>query len=314
MRLAPGCGGPRAAHGRGSGRHGLARRVAGAPARVDRGRARRAPEEDAVWASRDRASGGRPSAGRGDCGRAASRLRRPRLGHARRRVSERNPRAREWSGWQRRQHVASWRQRLLTAAPPAGHRRHRARGAGVAREPVEHVEILPLDDRPAVVGAEIGAAVAAKRRGDRRRRFQHPHRLDELRVVVVVEAGVAPHRLPAQHVALAVGQHRLAERPCFERHHRQALEVGRHDQELGGGQRVVLLLVADEAQVPDARMIGHGQHGRADEHQREPARRDLAVALPEIEQLGAALVLVDPADVDGRAVLQAGALAEARRM
>ena len=41
------------------------------------------------------------------------------------------------------------------------------------------------------------------------------------------------------------------------------------------------------------------------------AGRDFAVALPEVEQLGAALVLVDAADVDRRPAVDPGALAEA---
>ena len=61
---------------------------------------------------------------------------------------------------------------------------------------------------------------------------------------VVEQPGVAAHALALQHVALRVGEHRLAHRPRFERDHRQALEVRRHDQQLRRGHRVVLVLIA----------------------------------------------------------------------
>ena len=106
---------------------------------------------------------------------------------------------------------------------------------------------------------------------------------------------------PLQHVAAAVGQHRLAERPGLERHHRQALEVRRHDQQFGGGEGVELVLVARRSRGDEsADAAGIGSTGVPIEHEVQPAGRDLAVALAEVEQLGAALVLVDAADVDRR--------------
>ena len=69
---------------------------------------------------------------------------------------------------------------------------------GLACEPLEHVEILPLDDRPGVVPPEVVAAVAAKRRRQRRTHVDRAQRLDELREVLVVEAAVAANALPAQ--------------------------------------------------------------------------------------------------------------------
>ena len=62
-------------------------------------------------------------------------------------------------------------------------------------EPLEHVEVLPLDDRPRVVPPEELAAVAAEPRVQRPVRLERVQRLDELLVALVVEPAVAADAL-----------------------------------------------------------------------------------------------------------------------
>jgi hypothetical protein len=96
------------------------------------------------------------------------------------------------------------------------------------------------------------------------------HRL-ELAAADVEQAAVAAQALAGEDVAAAVGQHRDAERPGLDHHHRQALEIRRHHQRLGAREHVVLVLVADVAEVTDAWVHRHWQHRRADQHQVERA-------------------------------------------
>ena len=126
----------------------------------------------------------------------------------------------------------------------------------VLLQPLEHVEILPLDDRPVVVVAEELPAVAARATALSQRFCSIADSVStNSRERFVEQAGVAAEALALQHVALAVGQHRPSERPRLERHHRQALEVRRHDQQIGGRHRVELVGVVEEAEVADARML-----------------------------------------------------------
>ncbi len=135
--------------------------------------------------------------------------------------------------------------------------------------------------------------------------------LGEFLEVLVEQARVAAQALALEHVALRVGEHGLAHGPGLERHHRQALEVGGHDQQFGRRHGVELVLVVDEAEVVDARVPGDGDDGRADEHQVHAVDERGAVVLEVLEELGAALVLVDAAHVDREAVADAELLAEA---
>ena len=161
------------------------------------------------------------------------------------------------------------------ARQPAGQRLDRAPGAAALRA-FEHVEILALDDRPGVVAGEELAAVPPEPRVQRTVRLERVERFGELLVALVVQAGAAADALPLQHVAAAVGEHRPAERPGLERHHRQALEVRRHDQQIGGGQRVELVLVRQESEVMDAVVLRDRHDRLADEHQIEAAREGRA--------------------------------------
>ena len=65
------------------------------------------------------------------------------------------------------------RRRLVRAPPrePARHRLHRRR-AGFLRQLLQHVDVLLLDHRPRVMALEEGAAVAAERRLQARRRYR----------------------------------------------------------------------------------------------------------------------------------------------
>ena len=81
--------------------------------------------------------------------------------------------------------------------------------------------------------------------------------LDEFRLAVVVQPGIAADALAFQDIALGVREDRSSERPRFERHHREALEIRRHDQQLGPGNRVEFVHVFEEAQIPHAWMRGN---------------------------------------------------------
>src|SRR5690606_42159623 len=73
---------------------------------------------------------------------------------------------------------------------------------GLVFQSREHVEILALDDGPAVMPPEELAAVAAQHRTEWPRGLEQIHRLGKLLERFVIEAGVAANRLSLQHVAL----------------------------------------------------------------------------------------------------------------
>ena len=186
-------------------------------------------------------------------------------------------------------------------------------GSRSAFELPEHVEVLLLDHRPGVVAHEVVAAVLPQARVQRPVRFERIQRLGELLVALVVEPGVAADALTLEHVAAAVGEHRPAERPGFERDHRQALEVRRHDQQVGGGQRVELVLVGQIAEMMDAVVRRHRDDRLADEHQIQAARKRHRVALEVVEELAAPLVGVDAPDVNRKRPVDLVTPAETRR-
>src|SRR4051812_10303792 len=62
-------------------------------------------------------------------------------------------------------------------------------------QPLEHVEVLPLDHRPGVVAAEELTAVAPEACVERTVRLERVERFDELLVALVVEPGVAADAL-----------------------------------------------------------------------------------------------------------------------
>ena len=82
---------------------------------------------------------------------------------------------------------------------------------------------------------------------------------------------------PAAH-RTRVGEHRPAERPRFERDHRQALVIRRHDQRFGGRQHVELVLIGHETEMADPRMRRNRHRRRADQHQIQIASRGFQVA------------------------------------
>ena len=197
--------------------------------------------------------------------------------------------------------------RARTSAAGGNSRRRRANhpgngsGGGGGRsafELPEHVEVLLLDHRPRVVAREVVAAVLAQARMQRPVRFERIQRLGELLVALVVEPGVAADALTLEHVASAVGEDRPSERPGLERDHREALEVRGHDQQVGGGQRVELVLVGQIPEMVDAVVRRDRDDRLADEHEIQPARERHRVALEVVEELAAPLVGVDAPDVD----------------
>ena len=135
-------------------------------------------------------------------------------------------------------------------------------------------------------------------------------RLGKLRVVLIEQTGIAPKTLPLEHVASAIGQHGFAQCPRFQRHHGEALVVGGHDQHLGSGHGVELVLVGQEPEVVDAGMFGNRQDRRADEHQAQRSWHAARKAPEEVEQLAATLVLVDATDVDRKRTRDAMLLPE----
>ena len=87
---------------------------------------------------------------------------------------------------------------------------------------VENVELplLVAGIRPGVARQKAIAALAKVGLAE-----WASHRPAELSGVLVIQPGVAANALAEQHIAASVGEHRLAERPGFERHHGQALIV-----------------------------------------------------------------------------------------
>ena len=102
-------------------------------------------------------------------------------------------------------------------------------------------------------------------------RLERVERFDELLVAFVVQARAAPDALALQDVTPSVRQHRPAQGPRLERDHREALEVRRHDQEVGRRQRVELVLVRYEAEMTDSMVRGYRHHRIADQ-EADPAR------------------------------------------
>ena len=69
---------------------------------------------------------------------------------------------------------------------------------------------------------------------------------------------------------------------------------------VGCRDAVELVLVWQKAEMMNAWVLRDRHDRAADEHQVEAARKRRGVAQEEVEQLLAALVLVDPPDVDGK--------------
>ena len=107
--------------------------------------------------------------------------------------------------------------------------------------------------------AEELTAVAAERTAQPAVLLDGFQGFDELRMVFVVETRVAADALAFQHVALGVGEHRPPERPGFERHHREALVIRRHEEQIGGRHRVELVIIVQKTEVTDPRMFRNRQ-------------------------------------------------------
>jgi hypothetical protein len=151
---------------------------------------------------------------------------------------------------------ASGRPILTAPIEPAG-QRVGCRPRRFLAEAREHVEIFPFDHRPVVVVAKELTSIPAERSGEPAILLERLERAEELGDIVVVEAAVAADALALQHVAPAIGEHRPADRPCLERHHRQALVIRRHDQQFRRRHRVELVGIVEESEVANARMLRH---------------------------------------------------------
>src|SRR5690606_30079164 len=200
------------------------------------------------------------------------------------------------AGWKSVDNAGRGRDVPSAAREPAWKRFHGARR--FLGQPREHVEVLPFDDRPLVVAAEVLASAAAEDAADGAGPFERVQRFGELLAGVVVQAASAADGLAFEHVAGAVDEHRTSECPGLEQHHRQTLVERRHDQHVGGGKRVELVLIGDEAEVPHARVVRNRNDGRADEDEVETAWMLSGVAIEILEELRAAFVRVDAADVN----------------
>src|SRR5262249_7205094 len=148
------------------------------------------------------------------------------------------------------------------------------------------------DDRPLVIVPEELPAVPAERAAHPAMLFDCAQCPDELAFILIVKTGVAAETLPLQYIASGIGDDGPAECPGFESHHGKALEVRRHDEEIGGGHRVELVGIVKESEVADARMVRNRQKRIADEDQRQASFRMPCIGFEEREQLFAALVLV----------------------
>ena len=80
---------------------------------------------------------------------------------------------------------------------------------GPAIELPEHVQVLLLDHRPAVVARKVLAAIPSEAGVQRTVRFERVQRFGELFVALVVQPGIAADALSLEHVALAVGKDRI---------------------------------------------------------------------------------------------------------
>ena len=97
-------------------------------------------------------------------------------------------------------------QASLATSPPAGQRLGLARGR-LAFQPIEHIQVLPLDYRPRGVTMERIAPLSPEDGADGSGGLETVETLGEFLERVVVEAAVRPQHLSAQDVACAVDQH-----------------------------------------------------------------------------------------------------------
>ena len=190
--------------------------------------------------------------------------------------------------------------KLPPAACEPARQRLGLRCGGAALELPEHVQVLLLDHRPRVVAREVLAAVPPEPGVERSVRFEGVQRFRELLVALVIQPGVTPDALSLEHVASAVGEDRTAERPGFERDHREAFEVRGHDQQVSRRERIELVLVRQIPEVVDPMVAGDRDDRLADEHEVQPARERHRIALEVVEELATPLVGIDPPDVDGK--------------
>jgi len=113
--------------------------------------------------------------------------------------------------------------------------------------------------------------------------------------VGVIQPGVAAKALPEQHVAVRVRDNRSANRPGFQRDHRQAFIVRRHDERRRARNNVELIRIVDEADVPDRWMRGDLQNGPSNQDEGGSITTGGGVSCEEIKELRTSFVRVDAA-------------------
>ena len=163
------------------------------------------------------------------------------------------PRRRGFHGGRGRRNAAA------AAGEPPRERRHRRRRR-CGDQPVEHLTVRALYDGPLVVRLVERPSILTQFASQRRIVEQPVQHGLELAAAGIEQPAIAAQALAGQDVAAAVGEHGHAEGPRLDHHHRQALEVRRHDERLGAGEHVVLVLVAHVSQMADARVRGTRQH------------------------------------------------------
>jgi hypothetical protein len=127
---------------------------------------------------------------------------------------------------------------------------------------------------------------------------EHPvEHCPEFLRVGVIQPGVAAKALPEQHVAVGVGDYRSAERPGFQRDHRQAFIVRRHDECGSARNNVELISIVDEADVLDRGMRWDVQNRPSNQHEGSGIGMAGGVSCEELKELRTSFVRVDAADV-----------------
>ena len=195
------------------------------------------------------------------------------------------------------QHRVGGGHRARTPGEPARQRSSGA-SAGSRLRRASMSRYLPLDHRPGIVAREIVASRSGR---------------DARAAARSIRASRAFRRTPGSSrsrgrrrcgcTALSTSQRPLASTGRPSAHASSATidrlsKVRRHDEQVGRRQRVELVLVRQKAEMMDAVVRRHLDDGLANQHEVQPARERHRVSLEVVEELCAALVRVDPADVN----------------
>ena len=195
--------------------------------------------------------------------------------------------------------------RTSPAAAPCARR-------GLALQPLEHVEVLALDHRPRVVAAEELAAVAAEHGAERAGGLEQVQRLGEL----LERSRSTARALLRMHWPRSTSQWPLASTglPSAQASSATIDRLSNCDGMISTSAAASasnLSSSEQEAEMPDARMLRNRRARLEPIRTRSRPRGYIdRVALEVREQLRAALVLVDAADVDRERALHVELLPE----